>query len=113
MSKHIKNPAKQLPESLRQQLIAARQKLGWTQKELGQRVGLPQMHISGIETGRVVPRYDTLLEIARVLQLDLVLVPRHLVPVVQSLVKDSFSPRPAGPESEDEPPLYTLDESAP
>ena len=69
-----------LPEDLIQGLIAARRALGWSQRELGSRVGLPQVHISGIETGKVVPRFNTLLEIVRVLQFDLLLVPRPLVP---------------------------------
>jgi hypothetical protein len=35
-----------------------------------------------------VPRYDTLLEMVRMLDRDLIMVPRALVPVVQSLVRD-------------------------
>src|SRR5581483_3239797 len=47
-----------------------------------------QRHISGIESGKIVPRYDTLLELVRALDRDLLMVPRALVPVVQSLVRD-------------------------
>ncbi len=46
------------------------------------------MHISGIESGKIVPRYDTLLELVRMLDRDLLMVPRALVPVVQSLMRD-------------------------
>jgi len=81
-----------LPETLRAELKAARLARGWSQLELGRRVGLPQVHISGIETGKTVPRYDTLLEIVRVLDFDLVLVPRSLVPAVRALIRDSRSP---------------------
>jgi hypothetical protein len=35
-----------------------------------------------------VPRYDTLLELVRILDHDLLMVPRALVPVVQSLIRD-------------------------
>lgn len=77
-----------LPEGLRQELQQARLKRGWSQLELGRRVGLPQVHISGIETGRTVPRFDTLLELVRVLDRDLVMVPRALVPAVKALVRD-------------------------
>jgi hypothetical protein len=35
-----------------------------------------------------VPRYDTLLELIRILDHDLLMVPRDLVPVVQSLIRD-------------------------
>lgn len=87
--KHIK-PVRLggLPEAMRQNLHDARRKRGWSQAELGERVGLPQMHISGIETGKIVPRYDTLLDLVRVLHHDLLLIPRTLVPVVQALVRD-------------------------
>jgi hypothetical protein len=43
------------------------------------------MHISGIETGKIVPRFDTLLELVRVLGYDFLLVPSYLVPLVQSM----------------------------
>src|SRR5215470_15256274 len=77
-----------LPVEMRQALKEAREKRGWSQRELGSRLGLPQMHISGIESGKIVPRYDTLLELVRVLDHDLLMVPRALVPAVQSLVRD-------------------------
>ena len=68
------------------------------------RLGLPQMHISGIETGKVAPRFDTMLDLVRVLDHDLLLVPRDLVPVVQSLTRDRRD------IAEDEGPLYRPDE---
>jgi DNA-binding XRE family transcriptional regulator len=89
-----------IPELLRRELITARRELGWTQAELGKRVGLPQEHISVIETGKVAPRFDTLLEIVRVLGRDLMLVPRPLVPAVRALVSG---------EAGDERPMYGLD----
>lgn len=89
MTKHMK-PARldRLPEAFRQELKAARLKRGWSQLEFGRRVGLPQAHVSGIETGRIVPHVDTLLDLVRVLDRDLVLVPRALVPAVQALIRD-------------------------
>ena len=83
-----------LPEGLRREIKKAREKRGWSQKELGSRLGLPQMHISGIESGKIVPRYDTLLELVRMLDRDLLMVPRALVPAVQSLVRDHFKDQP-------------------
>jgi len=91
----------QLPEGLRQELKEARLKRGWSQLELGKRVGLPQAHISAIETGRIVPRFDTLLDLVRVLDRDLVVVPRALVPAVQALIGDY-----RGNAKEDQRPLY-------
>jgi len=77
-----------LPETMRLQLKQTRLERGWSQRELGERAGLPQMHISAIETGKVVPRYDTLLDLVRILDHDLVLVPRALVPAVNALIRD-------------------------
>lgn len=109
---HIKSPRlDQLPEDLRQELKRSRIKRGWTQAELGRHAGLPQMHISGIETGKIVPRFDTLLDLARVLGQDLLMVPRELVPMIQNFVRDH---RRQGKESfadEGERPLYVLDET--
>src|ERR1700734_3757364 len=77
-----------LPEDIRRTLKEVREKRGWTQRDLASRVGLTQTHISGIESGKIVPRYDTLLELVRILDHDLLMVPRALVPVVQSLIRD-------------------------
>jgi transcriptional regulator with XRE-family HTH domain len=79
---------KALPTEMRQALILARRKRGWSQRDLASRLGIGQRHISGIESGKIVPRYDTLLEIVRMLERDLIVVPRALVPIVQSLVRD-------------------------
>ncbi len=93
-----------LPEDIRREIKQGRQAKGWSQLELGRKVRLAQRHISGIETGKIVPRYDTLLEILRVLDRDLVLVPRELLPVVQATVRD-YRKRKAHDQA-DERPLY-------
>src|ERR1700730_18619208 len=86
---HIKSlRLEALPAEMLRALKEAREKRDWSQRELGSRLGLPQMHISGIESGKIVPRYDTLLEIVRIFDRDLLMCPRALVPVVQSLIRD-------------------------
>ena len=105
MAKNIKKHIKPLrleglPEDLRRELKEARVRRGWSQRELGSRLGLPQMHISGIESGKIVPRYDTLIEFVRILDRDLLMVPRALVPAVQSLIRDHLRHDPQG-ESEE------------
>ena len=92
-----------LPDDLRRAVKEAREKRAWTQRQLASRLGLTQKHISGIESGKIVPRYDTLLELVRALDRDLLMVPRALVPVVQSLVRDHLSDQPGEGE---ERPLY-------
>jgi transcriptional regulator with XRE-family HTH domain len=96
-----------LPKELRLELKQARIQLGWTQAELGRRTGLPQAHISGIETGKVVPRFDTLLDLVRVLNRDLLTVPRELVPAVQALIRDYH--RKGDTADEEERPLYAIE----
>jgi transcriptional regulator with XRE-family HTH domain len=83
---------KGLPADLRRQIKDARAKRGWGQRELGAQIGLPQPHISAIESGEIVPRFDTLLDLVRILGLDLLLVPRALVPAVQSLIRAQQKP---------------------
>jgi transcriptional regulator with XRE-family HTH domain len=85
---------KKLPTEMRHALIEARKKRGWSQRDLANRLSIGQRHISGIESGKIVPRYDTLLEIVRMLDRDLIMVPRALVPIVQSLVRDHLKDEP-------------------
>jgi transcriptional regulator with XRE-family HTH domain len=106
MNKHIK-PLRLggLPEDFRLKIKEARLKRGWGQRELAAHVGLPQPHISAIESGNIVPRFDTLLDLVRVLDQDVLLVPRTLVPAVQALIRDHKEPGGSG-----ERPLYAADD---
>ena len=56
-----------------------------TQSDLGERIGQPQSAVSRIERGGDL-RLSTLLEMARVLELEPMLVPKHLVPAVKALI---------------------------
>jgi HTH-type transcriptional regulator/antitoxin HipB len=96
---------KQIPNQMRRELILARHNRGWSQAELGKRLGIPQMHVSAIETGKIAPRFDTLLDFVRTLDRDLMMVPRSLVPAVQALIRDQGK---AGDNSEDERSLYAF-----
>lgn len=58
-----------------------------TQRELGEKIGTPQSHISTIEAGRVDLTTASLIELARALDLELVLVPRSLVPAIRGLIR--------------------------
>jgi transcriptional regulator with XRE-family HTH domain len=66
-------------------LIAARHRAGLSQRALGAKVGLAQSHISKIERAAVDPQVSNLVEIARALGLELMLIPTQLVPGVQAL----------------------------
>jgi transcriptional regulator with XRE-family HTH domain len=70
-------------------LIAARRRAGLSQRALSDKVGLAQSHISKIERAAVDPQISSLLEIARVLSLEFMLVPKQLVPALQALKREA------------------------
>lgn len=88
-------------------ILQARKQRGWSQTELGQAVGITQAHIWKIEAGKISPRLDTLLELFRVLEFELVPVPRAMLPVVQAVLRSQSSS--SEPESGDSPRLYLAD----
>ena len=70
---------------IRDSLRQTREAKGLTQSGLGERIGQPQSAVSRIERGGDL-RLSTLLEIARVLELEPILIPKHLVPAVKALI---------------------------
>jgi len=68
-----------------QTLQATRARKGLSQRALAAKLGVRQSYVSRIETAAVDPKASTLTEIARALDLELVLIPRRLVPAVQAL----------------------------
>ncbi len=81
-----------LPRAVRSAIRTARKERGWSQAAIAACAGLTQKHISQIESGKIMPRFDTLLEVVRVLDLDLVIVPRSLTPTIDALVHDLTNP---------------------
>jgi len=72
-------------------LRAARAAKGMSQRALSERAGVPQGHISKIENGAVDLRVSSLVGLARVLDLELTLVPRKSLPAVNSIVRSTAS----------------------
>ena len=72
-------------------LKEARARKGLSQRELSAKSGVPQSHISKIERGGVDLRVSSLIALARVLDLELELVPKKTVPAVKSIVRSSVS----------------------
>jgi transcriptional regulator with XRE-family HTH domain len=70
-------------------LRTARETKGLSQRDLSAKSGVPQGHISKIERGTVDLRVSSLVELARALDLELVLVPRKSVPAVKSIARSS------------------------
>ena len=77
----------------------AREARGLSQRALSARVGMPQSHISKIENGAVDLRVSSLVELARVLDLELELVPRKALPAVYAIVGGSDESAPAAARS--------------
>jgi predicted transcriptional regulator len=76
------------------QLKRARQGKKLKQSELGSKLGLPQSHISKIEKGGVDPRLSTVEDMARLLDQELVLVPRAMLPVIRALLSGEDMQKP-------------------
>lgn len=87
----------QLAETLK----AAREAKGLSQRALSQESGVPQSHISKIENGAVDLRVSSLVQLGRVLELELMLIPRKATPAVGAIVRSG---------TESARPAYTLDE---
>ncbi len=75
----------QILESLRE----ARVRKGFSQRELSARSGVPQSHISKIESGSVDLRISSLIALARVLDLELLVAPKKSVPAIKSIIRSS------------------------
>jgi HTH-type transcriptional regulator/antitoxin HipB len=106
-------------QQLAEGLKAARQRKGLSQQALGERAGIPQSQISRIERGAVDLRTSTLMELARVLDLEVRLVPRRALPAVDSLIRSTppkpqrrgSSPFEEHPEVRERPrPAYSLED---
>lgn len=76
-------------EAFAQSLRQARLQKGWSQRDLSGKAGIPQAHISRIESGAVDVKVSTLVELARLLDLELVLAPRASLPAVAALIREA------------------------
>lgn len=85
-------------------LREARENKGLSQRELSKRSGVPQSHISRIESNNVDLRLSSLASLAHALDLELALIPRKAAPAVRSITRSTtFQP-------ERSKPAYRLDE---
>jgi len=92
----------QILESLRD----ARLRKGFSQRELSARSGVPQSHISKIESGGVDLRISSLIALARVLDLELFVAPKKSIPAIKSIIRSS---NVINDEGEQISPAYQLD----
>ncbi len=95
-----------LTDQILKSLRDARAGKGLSQRALSARSGVPQSHISKIEAGAVDLRISSLIALARVLDLELVLVPKKSVPAINSIMHTSQG---KNDDSEQVSPFYSLD----
>lgn len=74
-------------EHIAEHLKEARERKGLSQRQLGKLVGIPQSHISKIESGAVDLRLSSVVELARALDLELTVVPRKCLAAVHSVAR--------------------------
>lgn len=70
-------------------LKVARTAKGMSQRALSERVGIPQSHVSKIEAGLVNLQVTSLMQIARALGLEMMLIPQKVVPAVEALTRSN------------------------
>lgn len=97
-------------QPLVQSLHEARKRKGISQRALGEQVGLPQSHVSRIESGAIDVQASNLVALARALDLELVLIPRQLLPTVAELQRgiESTPVHAAPPTTASQLPAYRL-----
>jgi transcriptional regulator with XRE-family HTH domain len=76
-------------EDLIRQTRDRRTAVGISQRALSTRSGLTQGHISQIETGMLEPGLSSFIDMARALDLEVVLVPKKLLPAVQGVLRQT------------------------
>jgi len=99
-----------LNDQILKSLREARQRKGFSQRELSAKSGVPQSHISKIESGAVDLRVSSLVALARALDLEIELVPKKAVPAIKFIVRSSTSADIAGAQKPTpSSPAYSLD----
>src|SRR5690606_40830896 len=76
-------------EYFSERLRDARNAKHLSQRDLSKLAGVPQSHISRIESNQVDLRLSSLIAIANALDLQVALVPRQAMPAVQSIVRQA------------------------
>lgn len=80
--------ANQTLNSIAKKLAKARKDKGLTQAELGDLLGVPQSYVARVENGKSDLRTSRLIEIARLLDLELLFVPKTLVATLMNLQEE-------------------------
>ena len=76
-------------EDLIREIRDRRTDAGISQRALAKRSGLTQAHISQIETGTLEPGLSSFIDVARALDLEIMLVPKKFLPAVQGILRQT------------------------
>lgn len=87
-------------EDLIREMRDRRTDAGVSQRVLAGRSGLSQAHISQIETETLEPGLSSFIDMARALDLEVVLVPKKFLPAVQGVLRQTQA-EPLSPEARD------------
>ncbi|WP_369726647.1 MULTISPECIES: helix-turn-helix domain-containing protein [unclassified Bradyrhizobium] len=78
----------------------ARKQAGLTQQQVAQRAGISRPRYRDIEQGDAAARANTLINVARALGMELMLIPQAMVPGVNALLR---------PSDDEDRPAFTTD----
>jgi transcriptional regulator with XRE-family HTH domain len=78
-------------EDLIREMRDRRTDAGISQRALAARSGLTQAHISQIETGTLEPGISSFIDMARALDLEIMLVPKKFLPAVQGILRQTLT----------------------
>lgn len=81
-------------------LHIARKSVGLTQEQVAERAGIARPNYRNIENGSVAARATTLINVARALGMELMLIPQAMVPGVNALLR---------PSDDDDAPAFTTE----
>lgn len=78
-------------------LARERRRRSLTQADLADRMGRDQTYIARIEGGKRDPRWETVVDFARALDLEPMLIPRGWVPAVDTILQAGGDPSNEAP----------------
>ena len=80
--------ARVTPQSWHIELKKVRKSQRMSQRDMEDRTGIRQAHLSRIENGSVDPKLSHAIQMARAVGFEFVLVPRRTLPAVSGLLRD-------------------------
>jgi transcriptional regulator with XRE-family HTH domain len=87
-------------EDLIREIRDRRTDAGISQRALAARSGLTQAHISQIETGTLEPGLSSFIDMARALDLEIMLVPKKFLPAVHGILRQTSTEQSSPQEGE-------------